>query len=81
MNVDTNLSNKASTLTVAGKEVVKAEVQDYKLTLTWIDRDWEEWHELQQSSDLADVKKDAQEKLDRVKAYSTSKGKGKGPEE
>ena len=67
------------TLSVVGKLIVKASVQDFKLNLEWCDGDWESWDELQSSSDFTSVKDDAQRRLDQAKVYASSKGKGKTP--
>ena len=64
------------TLSVAGEEIVKADVKDFCLHLRWCHGEWERWEELQGAPELASVKSTAQEKLDRAKV-GTSKGKGK----
>ena len=70
-------------LSVAGNEVLKVTVKDFVLTLVWSDGQWEQWGDLQKSAELATLKNNNQEKLDRAKANVSSaayKGKGKGPE-
>ena len=71
----------SGSLSVAGKEVLKVTVQDYVLNLAWSDGQWEEWGDLQKSSELTKLKDSGQEKLDRAKANAsvTFKGAGKGP--
>ena len=66
------------TLSFASKEVLKIEVKDFELKMSWSDGSWEDWCELQSSDALCAIKMSNQEKLDLAKA-SAGKGKGKGP--
>ena len=68
------------TMNVAGKEVLKVVVQDFVLTLTWSDGQWEQWSALQSAPELSSLKEASQGRLDRAKANASIdfKGKGKG---
>jgi hypothetical protein len=65
---------------VAGREIVKVTVKDSAMQLEWCDGQWESWRDLQDSTELATIRASAQSKLDKAKAFSSNKGKGKGPE-
>ena len=65
-------------LEVAGVTIVKTTVDDYTLQLTWVDKAWGEWRALQTSEELAGITHSIQEKLNKVKALTQNKGKGKG---
>ena len=67
----------SKTLSVAGKIIVKAVVQDYKLVLQWTDGEWESWQDLQSSQELSTIKEEVQGKLTAAKEMGLTKGKGK----
>ena len=67
----------ASTLSVAGKEIVKITVKEFKLILEWQDGEWETWEALTTSEELTSLTTERQSKLDKAKAFATNKGKGK----
>ena len=67
----------SKTLSVAGKVIVKAVVQDFKLVLQWTDGDWESWQELQSSQELGTIKEEVQGRLTAAKETGLAKGKGK----
>ena len=78
IRVDTD----AKVLKVAGKEILKVAVQDYKLILQWQDSEWQQWEDLQTAAEFTKIQSDAQTKLERAKDFASeeSKGKGKGPQ-
>ena len=78
VRVDTEASPKK--LSVAGKDIVKATVEDHNLVLKWSDGEWETWEALQASDEFGAIKKQVQEKLDTAKGCGLSKGKGKASE-
>ena len=73
IHVDTD----ASTLSVAGKEIVKITVKEYKLILEWQDGEWESWEALTTSEELTSLTTEKQNKLDKAKVFTKDKGKGK----
>ena len=70
------VSTETHTLTVAGMMIAKATVKDYQLKLEWSDGEWESWEALQQSGELAELKKVNQDKLHKAKDFVAGKGKG-----
>ena len=76
VNTDTKV------LSVAGKDIVKAAVANYALTLEWCDDEWQTWEPLQSATEFTKIKTDVRDRLDRAKqaASGSSKGKGKCPE-
>jgi len=68
----------AGTLSIQGKTILCVEVRDYILNVKWCDGEWEQWEQLQNDPELADITSKAQDKLGKAKAVSSSsKGKGK----
>ena len=79
IKVDTDVSPVQ--LTIAGKEIVRARVDNYCLNLKWEDGEWESWEALQASEELSTIKSEVQAKLNSAKDFSQSKGKGKNASE
>ena len=71
---------RAGILTVAGREIVKVHVQDFTLKFQWCDGEWQKWEEMQRSTEMAEITSKAQARLEKAKARTSHKGKGKGPE-
>eukprot|EP00435_Cladocopium_sp_Y103_P044086 s179_g12.t1 len=67
-------------LTVAGREIVRLKVDNFSMIFEWCDGEWEKWNELHESTELADIKSKAGDRLQKAKDRVNSKGKGKGPE-
>ena len=76
-----HVDREARTLSVSGTRVLEVAVEDHILKMKWCDGEWEKWEDLQSAQELATIKKDTQEKLDRAKSSTStgSKGKGKAP--
>ena len=74
-----HVDHEARTLSVSGTKVLEVAVEDHILKMKWCDGEWEKWEDLQSAQELATIKKDTQEKLDRAKSSTGSKGKGKAP--
>ena len=67
-------------MSVEGKSILKAKVENFTLSLQWLDGEWQQWQELQDDNDVKTMQAETQQRLDRAKgAASDSKGKGKGP--
>lgn len=67
-------------LTVAGREIVRVKVENFSMVFHWCDGEWQKWNDLQESTELAEIKNKAQDRLQKAKDRVNSKGKGKGPE-
>ena len=65
-------------LKVGGTEVLRTRVENFTLHTQWCDGEWEQWEELQSAPELASLKTNAQEKLDRARVGGVGKGKAKG---
>ena len=65
-------------LTVAKVDIVKVEVVQGRLKLSWLDPTWQHWGELQNSREFQALINAADEKLEKSKSMQP-KGKGKGP--
>ena len=65
------------TVKVEKEEVMKTMDDHFVLKIQWCDGKWEEWGDLQSSSEFSSLKANAQKKLDRVKGFM-GKGKAKG---
>ena len=69
---------KGMRMTVNGRPIVAASVEKSTLKVEWVDSEWKGWDELQNSSELANLMKIANERLASAASMQT-KGKGKGP--
>ena len=63
---------------VKGADVLEAEVVGDEFQRHWLNEDWGQWTELQQSPELAQIQQSAKERLAKSR-METSKGAGKGP--
>jgi hypothetical protein len=78
---DVKVNEEILTMTVAGTPIVSAAVKDNALSLSWLEKSWSEWGELQGSPEVAALIELATKKLKDAAGRKPVKGasKGKGP--
>ena len=74
---DVRVKDETLTMTVGGKPVLHACVEEKELTLKWLDSSWEQWEELHKSPELQKIIDEAKAKLKNV-FEKGGKGKGAG---
>ncbi len=67
------------TLQACGLPVIKASVQDGKLSVQWLTPEWEQWQDLQEATEYKEIVDKANGALEAAKNMQSLKGSGKGP--
>ena len=72
------VDDKSMMMKVGRKPVLATSVSDGCIKLEWLDKEWRDWRELQESAELNELIGTANASLAKA-ASAQPKGKGKGP--
>ena len=75
-----SFDDRTGILTIAGVDILQAEVDTFDFKLNWLDQAWKQWEDLTQDPKFLELIKIAEDRLAKAKVFANQKGKGKGPE-